>query len=326
MLSTIGDVTFIWQETDGFVTIQRIFASHTTVTIPECIEGFFVSDISAYCFAQNQPAGISDLWQEERKEADKDKTKREFCGNFVEEVHLPDSVTSIGNNAFYNCRELKYLSIGKNTIHIGSDIFMNCRNFHRIDIRCHSNETSGLKQILSRYAGTLKVHFLNEGGETELIVVYPEYSESYDEIAPAHIFGRNITGEGFRARQCFSNGVINLTQYDEIFEKASVEENVDTLYHMVLGRLLYPVFLLESRKRAYEDYLVKYQEDIIRLLIHDRDLTTLHYLCKNHYTDAKTVEKGANFATISDWGEGAASLIKWKHVYYADAKKKRFEF
>ncbi len=47
--------------------------------------------------------------------------------------------------------------------------------------------------------------------------MYPEYYESYDELGPAHIFELNLTGEGFRARQCFKEGVILLNAYDEIF-------------------------------------------------------------------------------------------------------------
>ena len=34
------------------------------------------------------------------------------CGNFVEEVILPDSLQVIGSCAFYNCRRLRRLSVG----------------------------------------------------------------------------------------------------------------------------------------------------------------------------------------------------------------------
>ena len=53
--------------------------------------------------------------------------------------------------------------------------------------------------------------------------MYPEYTESYDEIAPAHIFGRNITGEGFRARQQFQDGIVQFAGYDAIYPKVIAE-------------------------------------------------------------------------------------------------------
>ena len=34
------------------------------------------------------------------------------CGNFVEEITLPDSLQVIGSCAFYNCRRLRRLSVG----------------------------------------------------------------------------------------------------------------------------------------------------------------------------------------------------------------------
>lgn len=68
----------------------------------------------------------------------------------------------------------------------------------------------------------MEVTFQGKTGQTA--VFYPEYYENYDEIAPAHIFGRSIEGEGFRARQCFKEGVPDLSQYDTIFPKACAEE------------------------------------------------------------------------------------------------------
>ena len=67
--------------------------------------------------------------------------------------------------------------------------------------------------------------------------MYPEYYESYDEIGPAHIFELNLTGEGFRARQCFKEGVILLNAYDEIFPQACVEESAEVLIPMAWNRL-----------------------------------------------------------------------------------------
>ena len=136
----------------------------------------------------------------------------------------------VGNYAFYNCTALEMLVTGKYLEEIGSDAFMNCKKFHFLTVRCDVGERSGAKQILSRISADMEVTFAGKTGQT--VVFYPEYYESYDEIAPAHIFGRSIEGEGFRARQCFKEGVPDLSLYDTIFPKACAEEKEHTLLHI----------------------------------------------------------------------------------------------
>ena len=84
----------------------------------------------------------------------------------------------------------------------------------------------------------------------DAFLLYPEYYERYDTIAPAHIFGLNIEGEGFRARQCFRGDMIDFAAYDAIFGKACAEESVTTLGRMSLDRLMTPVSLSESSRLA----------------------------------------------------------------------------
>ena len=44
-----------------------------------------------------------------------------MCGNFVEEIILPDSLQVIGSCAFYNCRRLRRLSVGAGDLTVGSE-------------------------------------------------------------------------------------------------------------------------------------------------------------------------------------------------------------
>lgn len=53
--------------------------------------------------------------------------------------------------------------------------------------------------MLSRIYSEIEVTYIKEE-KVIAKVLYPEYSEVYDEIAPAHIFGRNIEGEGFQGK------------------------------------------------------------------------------------------------------------------------------
>ncbi len=53
-------------------------------------------------------------------------TLHPVCGNFLEEIALPDSLQVIGSCAFYNCRSLRLLTVGSSSLTVGSDVFLNC--------------------------------------------------------------------------------------------------------------------------------------------------------------------------------------------------------
>lgn len=154
---------------------------------------------------------------------------------------------------FISVAPLTGLVVGKGLTGIGSDAFMNCRSLKNITICGGVAEPSGLKQILAQRSLETEVSFVSEHG-TDAVILYPEYSETYDEIGPAHIFELTIEGEGFRARQCFREGIVDIVQYDGIFLQACAKESVKTLCRMAWLRLYYPAGLRRDQKRIYEDY------------------------------------------------------------------------
>ena len=320
MVTEIDGAVYIWHSVSNGAEILRVYAGMPQLIIPDDIDGNSVVSIGAYCFSNtDRVCGI--VSEKLQKCTEKiDKSLREFCGDYVEKIVLPDSLEYIGNNAFYNCRNMNTLSIGSSVIKSGSDIFMNCKSFAKLEIRGSVHEPSGLKSVLSRYASNLQVIF------DDAVFFYPEYIDSYDEIAPAHIFGRNIIGEGFRARQCFEGDILNIAQYDAVFDKASVEESVWVLNKMAFGRLMYPEGLSDENKEKYVNYIRSNQNEIAKLLADERELDILYFMCSNGYADVYALNIAIDAAVEKQWSEGAASLLKWKHEFYQNAKKRRYEF
>ena len=140
-------------------------------------------------------------------------------------------------------------------VEVGSDAFMNCLNLRSLRMCAGVEEPTGLKQLLAQIKWQVEVSFEQEDGEREAVLMYPEYYESYDEIGPAHIFELNLTGEGFRARQCFKEGVILLNAYDEIFPQACVEESAEVLIPMAWNRLYAACGLSPEARADYEEYV-----------------------------------------------------------------------
>ena len=270
MIREINELILLLDKNETGFTLYRVFGKSGTVDIAdrkkdqtnkdienedlyikrECDK---INKIAPYCFSEK--LHLPEKLQNEYDEIDIDKTiYHEFAGEFANSIKLPDGVMQIGNNAFYNCKKLESITIGKNIKEVGSDVFMNCRSLNKIYLRSDISDITGLKQVLSRISSEIEVTYIKEE-KVIAKVLYPEYSEVYDEIAPAHIFGRNIEGEGFRARQCFDGGKADMNQYDTIFPKASAEESVKVAGKIALYRVMYPYMLGSSSEVLYMDYL-----------------------------------------------------------------------
>ena len=74
---------------------------------------------------------IPDVYQGKKVVGIKDKA---FRGSNIRSVEIPDSVTSIGDGAFYECRSLTSITIGSNVTSIGNEAFYNCRSLTSITI------------------------------------------------------------------------------------------------------------------------------------------------------------------------------------------------
>lgn len=311
------DTVFWWKETEkGEACIQGGYGASSFVVVPGSIEGCPVTAIGDYCF--------SDSAKKERQEVDH-SFLRELSGDYIQKVVLPDSVKKLGDLAFYNCSSLKELQIGASLTELGSDAFMNCLQLDTIRVRCRVSEKTGLKQLLAQRTSDTEVIFETEAG-VEGILLFPEYYQGYDEVGPAHIFALQLSGEGFRARQCFQDGVLDLDQYDRIFEQAAVEESPRTLCRMAVDRLCYPVGLKSQARERYQNYLRGQEGLLLTELVKNRDLERMERLFRGKHLTESGQEKGIRLASDYNWPEGAASLLRWKMETEDRKKKDRYSF
>lgn len=318
MIKEIDGLILLTDESETGITLYRVFSKSGVVDIPE-----YITEIAPYCFS-----GTLHLTKELQKEYDKkdidDTIYHEFSGEFVESIKLPDSVTKIGNNAFYNCKKLKYITIGKNIKEVGSDVFMNCRSLNKIYMRSDIGDITGLKQVLSRISSEIEVAYLKEEKVTAK-VLYPEYIEAYDEIAPAHIFGRNIEGEGFRARQCFDEGKADMNQYDTIFPKASAEESIKVAGKIALYRLMYPYMLKDSSEDMYMEYIKSNKNEIVGICIQEKNIDEIKFMLDRFSSDRDMVESAIVMANETNFGEAVALILKYRKKK-EDIRKSRYAF
>lgn len=339
-----GQTIFLWENiTEDNIRLLRVFGEYTTVEIPERLDGKTVKEIGSYCFSKRRIPGKDISYTNCTKEKETsghllmqtggDESElslenleqsfqlHELSEKYVKEVKLPASVDTIGTCAFYNCTDMERIYVFPELVEVGSDAFMNCRMLKHLVMRADVRQKTGLKQLLAQIKWQVEVSFEKREGQKEAVLLYPEYFESYDEIGPAHIFELNLTGEGFRARQCFREGVVLFMDYDRIFPQACVEESSDVLSRMAWDRLFYECELLPEHKKVYELYVKEHPEMLLNGMIEKRKLEQLKFFFEKGYGAKAQIEQAIALASKSEWTEGTASLITWKRDFFEAEKK-----
>ncbi len=92
----------------GSVTINKYLGDDAVVWIPEKIGGYIVTGIGSKCFEKQSLKGVV----------------------------IPESVTSIGNNAFKDCKNLTSVTFkgAPSTINVGNNAFQNCVSLKSINL------------------------------------------------------------------------------------------------------------------------------------------------------------------------------------------------
>lgn len=313
---------YLYQVTpEGNAKLLAVRGYEPLIRLPESIEGHPLTALGEYCFSRLRDIPSDAVWT---KTEDSDGMQL-LCGNAVEEIWLPDAVAEIGALAFYDCRKLREVSMGAGLTSLGSDAFMNCRALERVALRCGVDEPSGAKLILQQVRMQMEIRFCLPDGSPEAALLYPEYTEGYQEIGPAHIFALQMEGEGFRARQCFRDRVVDLSAYDDVFPRIALEEKTIVAGEMALLRLAWPAGLTEEHRLDYEAYVRAHGYALACIQLEMRGLSMLQLLCELRLLAPGELAEIITAASRMEWAEGTAALMQWQKQYYGGSTGKRYD-
>ena len=140
----------IWNEQNQNAVVHEVRSDSPEITLPETVEGRKIVAVGAYCF--------SDRKRKETNQNGITTVMGEPCdhsaqGEFVEKITLPDAVERIENAAFFNCKKLYALEVGKRTTEIGSDVFNNCSALHKVRIRGRRERRRAQSSCLQEFHG-----------------------------------------------------------------------------------------------------------------------------------------------------------------------------
>ena len=249
------------------------------------------------------------------------------CGNFVEEITLPDSLQVIGSCAFYNCRRLRRLSVGAGDLTVGSDVFLNCFALETIRVQAEADAATGLFALVNNITEAVRAEFRPAGAAAPLAALwYPAYWEDIEET-PAHILLHTFSGQGYHYRQCFLNNKFLPAEYDAIFPQGHDADDANIMAMLCFDRLRWPWQLSETAAGHYRAFLSANTGRVLARLLKAQDTDSIRALLALDVLDKAAFAEGAALAAKAENAAAAALLADAEHKKFAAAKpKRRYDF
>ncbi len=249
------------------------------------------------------------------------------CGNFLEEVTLPDSLQVVGSCAFYNCRKLRLLTVGTGSLTMGSDVFLNCFALETIRVQAGPEEPTGLFALVNNITEAVRAEFCPAGTAAPLAALwYPAYWEDIEET-PAHILLHTFSGQGYHYRQCFLNNIFLPAEYDSIFPQGHDADDANVMAMLCFDRLRYPWQLTEAAAGHYRAFLAANTDRVLARLLKAQDNDAVRALIALDVLDKDGFAEASALAAKAGNAAAAALLADAEHKKYVpQPKKQRYDF
>ncbi len=245
------------------------------------------------------------------------------CGNFLEEVTLPDSVQVIGSCAFYNCRALRLLTVGSGSLTVGSDVFLNCFALETLRVQAAPEQPTGLFALVNNITEAVQAQFWPQAVPQPLAALwYPAYWEDIEET-PAHILLHTFSGQGYHYRQCFLDNKFLPAEYDSIFPQGHDADDAAIMAMLCFARLRYPWQLTEAAAGHYRAFLAANTDRVMARLLKAQDTEGIRALLALDVLDKAGFASAAALAARAENAAAAALLADAEHKKYASQPKKQ---
>lgn len=347
----------------GAARLVRVYGGEPCAVLPGAVPGpeggeWPITELGDYCFSE-KPRGLPGPEKTCRYEQAEDGTLRltrafgrevggrarysfdfdapaasaqdddlhPVCGNFLEEISLPDSLRVVGSCAFYNCRKLRRLSAGAGELTMGSDVFLNCFALETLVIRARPEQATGLFALVACITEAVQALFWPEGEARPLAGLwYPAYWEDIEET-PAHILLHTFSGQGYHYRQCFLDGKFLPVEYDAIFPQGHDADDANIMAMLCFDRLRWPWSLSSAAAEHYRAFLAANTGRVLARLLKAQDMDGLRALLALDVFEKDAFAAGAALAAKADNASAAALLADAEHKKFAARpNKKRYDF
>lgn len=263
------------RKTQEGVTILRCAADTAHIVLPDLVLGQPVTALGPYALSQRVPdlSGCADAFQ---VHVTCGGTEPQHDASAIRDLVLPAGLKTVGDYAFYNCRNLAHLTLTGSVERLGSDSFMNCP-LQSITLTLGEDGRGCLRPLLADCVADLEVVLRFPSGE-EARLFFPAWHEELELLAAPHIFQTRIQGGGYACRQCVQNGVVDFGAYDGCLDRLLAEHDFPSACRMALDRLRFPLRLSAGAASAYRAVLSDHGAETVALLLDRRDTEGLSFL------------------------------------------------
>ena len=314
---------YAYEIVNGNAVIWRCFSRTGTAEIPKEIAGYPVTKIAPYAFSEHMDLSVLEgklCTSLTEQQAVEEKLCMEIdklsvvggklytgmeelpalCGNRLESIVIPESVSQVGRYCFYNCEQLKHLSFSDTLKDWGSGAFTGCHHLDHLTIYFYQEGRSTLKDVLAELPEMMIVDYYKvREGQTEYArLVFPEFYEEGVENTPARLINLQIHGSGMRYRNCFRQRVLHFGEYDSCFVHAGFQDSFEIVAFLAEGRLRYPMELSKQAKRQYETFILENRDAFSRFIAEKQKMDALEW-----YMDLLG-QLGVKESRPEFWGKG----------------------
>lgn len=226
----------------------------------------------------------------------------------IMEVHLPSGIYAIGGNAFYNCRNLSYLTFYDDLQSVGDGGFRNCSKLKYIEVRRAGGDLRGIKAILSGLNGSVTISIYGNK------LYFPHYQESYQDNVGAKIVAGYTHGSGANYRACIGREEVDYIKYDKNFTVQKYEMELDESIAVCKLRLLYPVALRDENRGEYLEFLITNKDTVLSKIIKNKDSSLLKdYIRLGLFEDKSFVDSATDFFCENDFAEAVNIMLEYRN-------------
>lgn len=299
---------FVYQKKENGICIVRCYAKESRIVIPEEIEGMPVTELASYAFAakmDEEPENPGDFPC--------------ICGELLEELVLPKTISRIGRYVFYNCWNFWNFSFYSNISYMGAGAFTGCKKLSRLTVFDGETEKSCLREVLVDLNHTVEVFWK---GREPYSALYPAFFEEAVENTPARIIETHTHGIGIQYRNAFKNTQIHWSEYDKIFNFGKYNMEESEAIYMALYRLMNPVSLEDAAKEEYAGFLREKEQEAVRLFLKKEEKELIFWLADKFVENREELE--VFLETAKGNAEVVSMLIDISHRRFSNKKKKGF--
>ena len=243
----------------------------------------------------------------------------------LRDLTLPGTLRAMGDYALLNCAALKTLRMADNISHWGGGTLMNCRELNTLHLT-RADPDRG--ETLAWFAGELNRELdvtVSGPGEAAARLLFPEYTELYEENCPAHHFDYFISGAGYPYHHCFRQKRLSLKEYDALWRDfLGMEHDERAALRLAWYRLRWPLDLGEAAEAAYRSYLKAHAGEALRLLLEEDGGADLPLLLELAEPGRETLSAACALARERGATAAQAALLEELHRRFPAGLEKSF--